>query len=109
ILCTAIVLSHVTAAERAGLGALHFGGVGSGIALSAVLVALLRLAGLDWRADWIGAAILTIVMAGLVAAFVREGPVGGNSGTREPPLPKSLAFNALALAYGIFGFGYVIT
>lgn len=109
ILCTAIVLSHVTAAERAGLGALHFGGVGSGIALSAVLVALIRLAGLDWRADWIGAAVLTIMMAVLVAAFVREGPVGGNSGTREPPLPKSLAFNALALAYGIFGFGYVIT
>ncbi|WP_353390786.1 YbfB/YjiJ family MFS transporter [Brucella sp. NBRC 14130] len=109
ILCTAIVLSHVTAAERAGLGALHFGGVGSGIALSAVLVALIRLAGLDWRADWIGAAVLTIVMAVLVAAFVREGPVGGNSGTREPALPKSLAFNALALAYGIFGFGYVIT
>nr|WP_113368668.1 YbfB/YjiJ family MFS transporter [Brucella intermedia] len=109
ILYTAIVLSHVTAAERAGLGALHFGGVGSGIALSAVLVALIRLAGLDWRADWIGAAVLTIVMAVLVAAFVREGPVGGNSGTREPALPKSLAFNALALAYGIFGFGYVIT
>ncbi len=109
ILCTAIVLSHVTAAERAGLGALHFGGVGSGIALSAVLVALIRFAGLDWRADWIGAAVLTIVMAVLVAAFVREGPVGGNSGTREPPLPTGFAFNALALAYGIFGFGYVIT
>ncbi len=109
ILCTAIVLSHVTAAERAGLGALHFGGVGSGIALSAVLVALIRFAGLDWRADWIGAAALTIVMAVLVAAFVREGPVGGKSGTREPPLPQSFAFNALALAYGIFGFGYVIT
>jgi len=109
ILCTAIVLSHVTAAERAGLGALHFGGVGSGIALSAVLVALIRFAGLDWRADWIGAAVLTVVMAVLVAAFVREGPVGGNSGTREPPLPKGFAFNALALAYGIFGFGYVIT
>ena len=109
ILCTAIVLSHVTAAERAGLGALHFGGVGSGIALSAVLVALIRFAGLDWRADWIGAAVLTMVMVVLVGAFVREGPVGGNSGTREPPLPKSFAFNALALAYGIFGFGYVIT
>lgn len=109
ILCTAIVLSHVTAAERAGLGALHFGGVGSGIALSAVLVALIRFAGLDWRADWIGAAVLTIVMVVFVAAFVREGPVGGKSGTREPPLPKSFAFNALALAYGIFGFGYVIT
>ena len=109
ILCTAIVLSHVTAAERAGLGALHFGGVGSGIALSAILVALIRFAGLDWRADWIGAAFLTIVIVVLVAAFVREGPVGGKSGSREPPLPKSFAFNALALAYGIFGFGYVIT
>lgn len=109
ILCTAIVLSHVTAAERAGLGALHFGGVGSGIALSAVLVALIRFVGFDWRADWIGAAVLTIVMVVLVAAFVREGPVVGNGGMREPPLPKSFAFNALALAYGIFGFGYVIT
>lgn len=115
ILCTAIVLSHlshvsnVTAADKAGLGALHFGGVGSGIALSAVLVALIRFAGQGWRADWIGAAVLTIVMAVLVAAFVREGPVGGNGGMREPPLPKSAAFNALALAYGIFGFGYVIT
>lgn len=109
ILCTAIVLSHVTATERPGLGALHFGGVGSGIALSAVLVALIRFTGLDWRVDWIGAAVLTIVMAVLVAVFVREGPVGGKGGTREPPLPKSLAFNALALAYGIFGFGYVIT
>ncbi len=110
ILCTAIVLSHVTAAERAGLGALHFGGVGSGIALSAILVALIRFAGLDWRADWIGAAVLTLVMVVLVAAFVRgEGPVGGKSGSGEPPLPKSFAFNALALAYGIFGFGYVIT
>lgn len=109
ILCTAIVLSHVAAADKAGLGALHFGGVGSGIALSAVLVAVIRLAGFGWRADWIGAAILTLVMAVFVAVFVREGPVGVGNGTREPPLPNSFAFNAIALAYGIFGFGYVIT
>ncbi len=109
ILATAIVLSHITAAERAGLGALHFGGVGAGIALSAVLVAVIRLSGLGWKADWIGAAVLSVIMAVFVAYLVKEGPVGGTNGKREPALPNGFAFNAIALAYGIFGFGYVIT
>ncbi|PWL19728.1 MFS transporter [Falsochrobactrum shanghaiense] len=109
ILCTAIVLGHVATAGRTGLGALHFGGVGCGIALSAMLVAGGSYAGLGWRADWIGSAILTALIIVPVALLVKSGPVGGKNGTREPKLPKSFAFNALALAYGIFGFGYVIT
>lgn len=109
ILATAIVLSHIAAAQKAELSALHFGGVGAGIALSAVLVAATRYLGFDWRVDWIGAAILSAIMAVWVVLLVKEGPVGGTNGKREPALPKSFAFNAIALAYGIFGFGYVIT
>lgn len=109
ILATAIVLSHIAAAEKAELSALHFGGVGAGIALSAIMVAGVRFSGLDWRADWIGAAILSLIMAILVVFLVKDGPIGGANGKREPALPRSVAFNALALAYGIFGFGYVIT
>lgn len=109
ILATAIVLSHITKAERPGFGALHFGGVGAGIALSAIMVAAVRFLGFDWRADWIGAAVLSAVLAVCVVFLVKEGPIGSNTGKREPALPNSFAFNAIALAYGIFGFGYVIT
>lgn len=109
ILVTTIVLSRVAAAGRPGLGALHFGGVGAGIALSALMVAAIQSSGFGWRADWIGAAVLTLVMLGCVMALVSQGPAGAENGTREPPLPNSFAFNAIALAYGVFGFGYVIT
>ncbi len=108
ILATAIVLSHITAAERAGLGALHFGGVGAGIALSAVggghsTVRSRLESRLDWRCCF------ERDHGRFVAYLVKEGPVGGTNGKREPALPNSFAFNAIALAYGIFGFGYVIT
>jgi len=109
LLCTTIVLSHIASAERTELSALHFGGVGAGIALSAMMVAGIRLLGLDWRADWLGAAVLSLIMAVLVVFLVKQGPVGNANGNREPALPPSFALNALALAYGIFGFGYVIT
>lgn len=109
LLCTTIVLSHVASAERTELSALHFGGVGAGIALSAIMVAGIRFSGLDWRADWIGAAILSLIMAVLVVFLLKDGPIGGANGKSEPALPRSVAFNALALAYGFFGFGYVIT
>ncbi|MFS2326038.1 YbfB/YjiJ family MFS transporter [Brucella sp. H1_1004] len=109
ILATAIVLSHITKAEKLGLSALHFGGVGAGIALSAIMVAAVRFLGFDWRIDWIGAAFLTAILAVCVVFLVKEGPIGGTNGKREPALVKSFAFNAISIAYGIFGFGYVIT
>ena len=37
------------------------------------------------------------------------GPAGNGADRREPPLPKDRALARIILAYGLFGFGYVVT
>lgn len=109
IFTSTIVLSHLAAARRADLQSMHFSGVGIGIAVSSVLVAVSAAFGLGWRQDWIGAALLSVVGLIAVASLMREGPVRSGQALHEPPLPRSPAFVGILIAYGIFGFGYVIT
>ncbi|MFC4626032.1 YbfB/YjiJ family MFS transporter [Daeguia caeni] len=109
IIGTTIVLSHILLLGRPQLGAVHFGGVGFGIAASALLVAAIHFAGSGWRADWIGAALLSAVFAAAFVLLVDEGPAGGANGGREPAVPASFAYHALTFAYTLCGFGYVIT
>ncbi|MEK1891250.1 MAG: YbfB/YjiJ family MFS transporter [Phyllobacterium sp.] len=104
-----IVFSHLAAANRQDLQALHFGGVGTGIAISSLLVAFSSANGYGWREDWIGAAILSILGLLAVLALIRTGPLRGGSTVIEPPLVWTPAFIKVNIAYGIFGFGYIIT
>ncbi len=110
IFASALILDRLTAAGRPGLSAFHFAGVGCGIALSAVLVAGLASGGHDWRAQWLASGALSILALGLVAALgpatpeaeaAAPGPQAGNR-------PQG-RLTALIVAYGLFGFGYVIT
>ena len=109
VLIVAFVLDHLTAAGRMELFALNFAGVGIGIVLSALLVA--GLAGLDygWRAQWLYAGVLSCVGLGLAARLtpgdipIRHGP----GAATEAPMDRALI--ALIAAYGLFGFGYIIT
>jgi MFS family permease len=104
-----IVFSHLAASGRNDLQGLHFGGVGLGIALSALLVGGLHMVGAGWAAGWIGAGVVSLV--GLLPAvlLIREGPLANGDGSREPHLPRSMALGKIIVAYGIFGFGYIIT
>ncbi len=109
ILASAVVLERLAEAGRAGLAALHFAGVGVGIALSAVMVALLLQAGASWRWLWLASGALS-----LVAAFAAAVLLGND---RAPPRPAGDnvaeatggGLIRLIVAYGLFGFGYVIT
>jgi predicted MFS family arabinose efflux permease len=109
ILASALVLDRLAEAGRPGLMALHFAGVGSGIAVSAALVAMLLAAGGTWSAMWWASGIVSLVGVAAVALLVPGRPEAphvsrpARGGGRDPRLAR------MALAYGLFGFGYVIT
>lgn len=105
IFSSALVLDRLASAGRSGLSAVHFAGVGIGIALSAALVATLA----DWRTMWLASAALALVAALAVAAMVPPDHPAAHSADRPARAGLSTALIALAAAYFLFGFGYIIT
>lgn len=107
VFSSALVLDRLAASGRGALGALHFAGVGAGIAGSSLLVSALVAAGGDWRTLWIAGGAASF--ACLVAAFalIPDAPEPPRAAARGGPW--SAALRAMAVAYGLFGFGYVIT
>lgn len=106
---SAIVLERVVAAGQPGLGALHFGGVGVGIAVSSAMIGLLVVAGGDWREGWYWSGLLAFAGAALVAALVGRTTAAAGSRAPEPALPRDASLRAMIVAYGLFGFGYIVT
>lgn len=107
----ALVLDRLAAAGRPGLSAVHFAGVGAGIALSAVLVSGLAALGFGWRAYWLAGGLVSLAA---LAAALRLVPGAAEEPT--PPTPAAASASgpgrrlvALVVAYGLVGFGYVIT
>jgi predicted MFS family arabinose efflux permease len=100
IFASALVLDRLAQAGRSGLSAVHFAGVGTGIAASAALVATMS----DWRTMWFASAAMAVVASVAVALMVpREQQASQRTKVQgNAPLP-------LILAYGLFGFGYIIT
>ena len=109
IFTSSLVLSVGVTQGKPGVQAVHFGGVGLGIAVSAAMFATVVFFDGGWRISWIVAA--GIGSLGLVFAWrylprsvSRTGPV-----EKEPPLVWNKPLVALTLSYGLFGFGYIVT
>ncbi|KJS18612.1 MAG: MFS transporter [Hoeflea sp. BRH_c9] len=109
IFVSAIVLSHGLAAGRPWVQSTHFGGVGSGIAVSALMFGLIVLADGGWRMAWIMAAVLAFAGLAVVHRYLPRDVVRSGPAKKEPPLTWTPALLALTIAYGIFGFGYIVT
>lgn len=106
---SAIVFDRLAAAGRSDLTHYHFAGVGIGMSISAILVSGLGAGGIGWSGQWMASGAVACVALAAVMTMIPRG-----AGTAPPPPPKSAAgfdrrIIPLAIAYGLFGFGYVIT
>jgi predicted MFS family arabinose efflux permease len=103
---SAIVIQIVTRAGHPNYATVHFAGVGIGIAVSAAMVALLAAMGAAWYQQWYAAGVISIIAAFIVYALIPDLEGGGARNSRGT---IDWSLTPLILAYGLFGFGYVIT
>lgn len=108
---SAIVLVFASAIvlERRAPSALHFAGVGSGIAVSAVLVVLLLHAAQSWQSLWLASGSLCLVAMLAVATSMPDAAAPPRHTAQSSSRATNPALLLLVTAYGLFGFGYVIT
>ena len=109
VFASALVLDRLIAAGRGDLAGLLFAGVGLGIAISAALVSGLLYAGGDWRDLWLASGGLALAAVVAVFALVPDRGTDGKASGAGKASGNQRALVSLIVAYGLFGFGYVIT
>lgn len=106
VFASTLILERLASAGRSRLSAVHFAGVGIGIAISAILVSILAGQGLGWRHQWGFSGLLAFLALFAVVFLV---PDREEENTAAPPGQRQSGLTELIIAYGVFGFGYVIT
>lgn len=109
VLASSIVIDRLQAMGRPRFAALHWGGVGFGIALSAVIVSGVGVSGGGWSMEWLACAAVCAVIALAVLRMMPPPPRVRDAAPDHPALRMSPAFIMIFLSYSLFGFGYVIT
>ncbi len=109
VFASTLVLARLAQAGRSDLQALHFGGVGIGIVLSAATIAALVADHDPWQASWLAAAALSLIGVAAYRALRGPAPAAAGQAPKEGALEFSPALVKLIIAYGLFGFGYIVT
>lgn len=110
IFLSTIIFSQLARTQQAGLQSLHFGGVGLGITVSAIVTGAVFVLGLDWQMNWFAAAgVSAIAFMAVVWLMGIDDYAPPSQSRREPPLVWNPALAKITLAYAIFGAGYIVT
>jgi predicted MFS family arabinose efflux permease len=109
VLASTLVLGRLSATQRGYLSAIHFAGVGAGIMLSAAVVSAMLAMGAGWQAMWLWTGGMALLATMLVAVLIpgQTAVAAAPSTASAARSPRGLPM--LVVAYGLFGFGYVIT
>ncbi|MEJ2364624.1 MAG: YbfB/YjiJ family MFS transporter, partial [Deltaproteobacteria bacterium] len=116
VLGTAIVVDYLSSHCRGQFGALHYSGVGGGIIISELVIMLTGLAGPPTLfSQWGALGITSMVLLAASWLVIRAVPEQSGSieartsdtGKQHPSSPRLL--KKIIAAYGLFGFGYVVT
>ncbi len=109
VFASALILDRLSVMKRSRLSAVHFAGVGVGIAVSAVLVAGLTAEGYDWRTLWLSSGVVSFLALGAVVWLIPSEPEAPRPAASTQDVGIDRRLISLIVAYGLFGFGYVIT
>ncbi len=111
VLASALAMDRLAAAGRAVWAAGIYAGVGVGIALSSLAVPAAALDDGDAQGPWLGCGALSLALALPVGLLLRgrPAPAAARAAAAAEAGVRAGGFARFALAYGLFGFGYVIT
>jgi predicted MFS family arabinose efflux permease len=108
---SSIVMERLVASGRPGLASVHFMGPGTGITLSAILVAWLGHVGIGWQGEWLAnggvAALAAVFVMAVLPADTAPTAVGAAKPAASGRIDRPIVL--FTIAYGLIGFGYVIT
>ncbi len=109
VFTSSLVLDRLSSVGRGHIAPHQFAGVGAGIVISALLVALLVAQHVAWQWQWMANAALSLLAVVAVMVMIPAGrhTAASAAATAGNGIGRPLA--ALIAAYGLFGFGYVIT
>lgn len=109
VLASSAVLERLASSNRDGLSAVLFAGVGVGIAGSAVMLTAVSAAGASWQVLWVAGAAASILLTSVAAPVLARAPAPVAVVPGLPGLGRAGGIGRIVAAYGLFGFGYVIT